>query len=80
MNPQKTFVIDSIILFTILNNTWVPAQFLQRVGKKGFGAVAPIFFTLPPLLLNLPTLDIVFWVGKSASLPTQITKGKMKIV
>jgi len=24
------------------------------------------FFTSPPLLLNLPTLDTVFWVGKSA--------------
>jgi len=26
---------------------------------------ANFFYTLPPLLLNLPTLDIVFWVGKS---------------
>jgi len=38
------------------------------------------FFSLPPYFLNLPTLDIVFWVGKSASLPTQITKRKTRIV
>jgi len=39
--------------------------------KEGFGGTATIFFTLTPLLLNFPTLDIVFWVGKSESLPTQ---------
>jgi len=38
------------------------------------------FFNLPSLLLSLPTLDLVFWVGKSASLPTQITKHKTRIV
>jgi len=38
------------------------------------------FFYFAPLLSNVPTLDIVFWVGKSASLPTQITKRKTIIV
>jgi len=33
----------------------------------------------PPLLSNFPTLDMVFWVGKSASLPTQITKYKQEL-
>jgi len=37
------------------------------------------FFTLPPLLLSLPALSLVFWVGKHASLPTQITKCKTRI-
>jgi len=50
------------------------------VGKKGIGATAPIVFTLPPLLLSLPTLNLVLLVGKSASLPTQITKLKTRIV
>jgi len=41
---------------------------------------ADLFFTLPPLLSNLPTLDRLFWLGKSASLPTKITKRKTRIV
>jgi len=52
----------------------MPENFLKWVGKKGIDAAAPIFFTLPPLLLSFPTLSFVFWVGKRASLPTQITK------
>jgi len=45
------------------------------MGKK-------VFFTLPPppLISNLPTLDIVFWVGKSAWWSSQITKRKTIIV
>jgi len=38
------------------------------------------FFNLPSLLSNFPTLDVLFWVGKSAPLPTQITKRKTRIV
>jgi len=41
---------------------------------------ADFFFLFAPLLSNLTTLDIVFWVGKTASLPTQITKRKTRIV
>jgi len=55
--------------------------FLKRVGKKGIGAVATFFLLCPPpLLSSLPTLDRVLWVGKKASLPTQITKRKARIV
>jgi len=31
---------------------------------------ADFFSNCPPLLSNLPKLDMVFWVGKRASLPT----------
>jgi len=41
---------------------------------------AELFLLCPPPLLSLPTLDLVFWVGKSSSLPTQITKRKTRIV
>jgi len=53
-------------------------------GHEMIRRSSSIFFTLAPLLSNLPTLDIVFWpnfwVGKSASLPTQITKRKTRII
>jgi len=49
-------------------------------GQERFRRGSADFFYFAPLLLNLPTLDIVFWVGKSASLPTQIHKRKTRIV
>jgi len=42
-------------------------------GNIVSGVGAMIFFTLPTLILSLLTLDLVFWVGENASLPTQIT-------
>jgi len=51
-----------------------------ELGKKGIGAIVPIFLKLcPPLLLSLSTLNLVFWVGKRALLPTQITKFRTRI-
>jgi len=46
----------------------------QRESAYFFKTLTP-----PPLLVSLPTLNLVFWVGKSASLPTQITKCKTRI-
>jgi len=48
-------------------------------AKKASAQQRQFFFTLPPLILSLPTLDLVFWVGKCASLPTQITKRKREL-
>jgi len=42
----------------------------QKRKRRGSNKM---FFTLPTLLSSLPTLDVVFWVGKNALLPTHIT-------
>jgi len=53
----------------------------EEGGQERIWRVGEIFlFTLLPRLSNLLTLDIVFWVGESASLPTQFTKHKTRIV
>jgi len=54
--------------------------FWEEGGEEWNWRGSAIFFYFAPLLLTLPTLDLVFWVGKSASLPTQITKHKTRIV
>jgi len=47
-----------------------------RLIWVGFFILCPPYFPV----CTLPTLDLGFWVGKNASLPSQITKCKTRIV
>jgi len=57
-----------------MREAWRTGTFSEEGEQKRIGAAAPIFLTLPTLLSSLSTLELVFWVGKMRSLPTQITK------
>ena len=52
----------------MLIESGAPAWFQARVGKdlwRKFGAKRrKIFLSLPTLVLSLPTLDLLKWVGK----------------
>jgi len=56
---------------------WRPC-FLKRVGKNGTGA-RQFFLLPPPYFWIMPTLYLVFWVGKSTSLPTQLLNVKWEV-